>query len=379
MHAVYYKRCLPVIREKLQEDCYKIESVMQRCKTLRLDRDWFTRHGLAGGIDQAFTNINTIEDYGRWVGREKDPSPEKSPPSISPKEGSGSGALHSISADVLQEIRRTLVEQETAYHQNEGIETYSSLWAHSSRVGRIARRIAVSEGWDPEPALLAGLLHDIGKFAHGIYHENDTPEEEHAGRFVARILSGTAYERWIPAVSQAIVSTYLEAEATSNLGRAVYDADSLDKLGAIGVVQFFVKRALRRQFLDDDVIIRASVELTYAHHAPDTLKTATGRALARERSVRTRQFYTELIEEWKQLGLGAFTVLEEEIAGIACIFLVPSACSCGGELSVDSDIQDAIKCRSAVVTYHCADCGVQSEFSFCMPNVKDLPHRHTEE
>jgi hypothetical protein len=27
--------------------------------------------------------------------------------------------------------------------------------------------------------------------------------------------------------------------------------------------------------LDDDMLIRASIELTYSHHAPDTLKTAT--------------------------------------------------------------------------------------------------------
>ena len=362
LHAFYHKRCMPAICERLQADDYKIESVMQRCHTLRLDGDWFARHGLTADIDRAFTNINTVEDYDRWVRQEEEKLPGKRLPPVP-----------SISADVLKEIRRTLIEQETAYHQKNGEETYSSLWAHSSRVGRIARRIAESEGWEQEPALLAGLLHDIGKFAHGVYHENDTPEEEHAARFVERILSGTAYERWIPAVTEAILSTYLEAEASSDLGRVVYDADSLDKLGNIGVVQFFAKRALRRQFLDDDVIIRASVELTYAHHAPDTLKTATGRALARERSVRTRQFYTELIEEWKQLGLGAFTILEEEIAGIACIFLVPSACSCGGLLRVESDIQDAVKCRSAVVTYRCADCGVQTEFSFCMPNVKGLP------
>jgi len=373
LHAFYRKRCLPAIRESLEEDCYKIESVMERCKTLRLGGDWFARHGLAGSIDRVFTNINTAEDYDRWVGREEEQPAEKSLPPVCPMQGSMPGALHSIFPGVLQQIRRTLIEQETAYHQNEGIETYSSLWAHSSRVARIARHIAAAEGWEQEPALLAGLLHDIGKFAHGTYHENQTPEEEHAARFVARILSGTAHERWIPAVSEAILSTYLEAEATSDLGRAVYDADSLDKLGAIGVVQFFAKRALRREFLDDEVIIRASVELTYARHAPATLKTATGRALARERSARTRRFYSELIEEWKQLGLGAFTILEEEIAGIDCLFLVPSSCSCGGELTVESDIQDAVKCRSAVVAYRCADCGVQTAFSFCMPNVKGQP------
>jgi uncharacterized protein len=163
------------------------------------------------------------------------------------------------------------------------------------RVGRIAHHIAKAEGFDPEPALLAGLLHDIGKFAHGRYHADDTPEEQNAIRFAEQLLVGTMYERWLPVINEPILSSYLEGEVTSDIGRALHDADCLDKLGHMGVAQYFVKKALRRQFLDRDVIIRTSVELTYAHHAPDTLQTATGRSLARERSRRTRRFYTELL------------------------------------------------------------------------------------
>ncbi|MGA9236181.1 MAG: hypothetical protein WBV91_15255 [Desulfobacterales bacterium] len=127
--------------------------------------------------------------------------------------------------------------------------------------------------------------------------------------------------------------------------------------------------------MDNDVLIRASIELTYAHHAPDTLKTATGRSLARERSTRIRQFYSELLKEGEQLGLGAFTICEENIAGIVCLLVVPCACSCGGRLARDADIRDTVKCRSVVVTYRCAECGFESEFSFCLPNVKGLPRR----
>jgi uncharacterized protein len=165
------------------------------------------------------------------------------------------------------------------------------------------------------------------------------------------------------------------AKATSDIGRAVYDADCLDKLGNIGVVQFFAKKALRRQFLDDDVLIRTSIELTYAHHAPDTLKTATGRSLAHTRKIRTRRFYTGLLEEWKELGLGAFNILEEEIAGIVCIFVVPDSCACGGQLERESDIRDSLKCRSVVVNYLCRACGLEKEFSFCLPNVRGLPQK----
>ena len=282
-------------------------------------------------------------------------------------------ALDAIVPDILVAIRRTLIEQESAYQGRPAERPFSSIWAHSSRVARIAHHIAVSEGWQPEPALLAGLLHDCGKFAHGGYHENDTPEEEHAVRIARKILMGSAYEKWLPVIADAILSTFLEGEATNDVGRAVYDADCLDKLGNMGVVQFFVKKALRQRFLSNELLIRASTELTYAHHVPATLMTVTGRSLARKRAARTRNFYGELLEEWTEVGLGTFRILEEEIAGIACHLVVPVACSCGARLTVASDIRDALKCRSAVMNYRCPACGFENEFSFCLPKVQGLP------
>ncbi|WP_319409203.1 NTP transferase domain-containing protein [uncultured Desulfosarcina sp.] len=368
LHAFYRRQCLPAIRDNLDAAIFKIEMLVPRCTTLRLDKAWFAKKGLAERVDRAFTNINTMRDYRRWL--------EQGSRTLN--ETPGSNILASIVPGVLQEIRRTLIEQETAFQDKSTPETFSSIWSHSSRVARIAHHIAKTEGWEEEPALLAGLLHDIGKFAHGSYHEDDTPEEENAVRFAQRILSGTVYEKWLPIIGDAILSTYLEGKATSNIGRAVYDADCLDKLGNIGVVQFFAKKALRRQFLDDDVMIRTSIELTYAHHAPDTLKTETGRSLARKRKIRTRTFYTGLLEEWKELGLGEFNIIEEDIAGIVCILVVPGSCSCGGRLDRESDIRDSLKCRSVVVNYRCRTCGFQSEFSFCLPNVSGLPQKPQE-
>lgn len=376
LHAFYRKQCLPAMRKILEANFFKIENLTQSCKTLRLNGDWFARHGLSERMDIAFTNINTIEDYRRWLGPGPEGQDREKTGAWPPQRGaSGLDALKSISPDVLREVRQTLIEQETVYQHKSAEETFSSLWAHSSRVGRIAHHIAKAEGREPEPALLAGLLHDTGKFAHGSYHEDDIPEEKNAVEFVERILSGTVYERWIPIINQAVLSMYLEDEATSTIGRVVYDADCLDKLGGLGIAQFFAKNALRRRFLDNDLMVRASIELTYAHHAPDTLKTATGRSLARERHTRTGRFYTELLEEWRQLGLGSFNILEEDIAGIVCILVVPWACSCGGRLEIESDIRDAIKCRSVVVKYPCVECGIKSEYTFCLPNVKGLPHR----
>ena len=365
LHAFYRQRCLPAIRENLDAGIFKIEMLVPGCKTRRLDKAWFTKNGLTERIDRAFTNINTMQEYRRWI--EKG---DKQPCGMT-----GPNALTSIAPDVLREIRQTLIDQETAFQNQSTRETFSSIWSHSTRVARIARHIAKAEGWKEEPALLAGLLHDMGKFAYGSYHEDDTPEEENAVRFAQRILSGTIYAKWLPVINDAILSTYLEGKVTSDIGRAVYDADCLDKLGNMGVVQFFAKKALRRQFLDDDVMIRTSIELTYAHHAPDTLKTETGRSLARKRKIRTRAFYEGLLEEWKELGLGSFNILEEDIAGIVCLLVIPGSCSCGCRLECESDIQDSLKCRSVVVNYRCRSCGFQSGFSFCLPNVRRLPQR----
>ncbi len=292
-----------------------------------------------------------------------------------PEPPSGGDVFQSISPTVLKAVRETLIKQETDFQRQWTEETFSSLWAHSYRVGRIAVYLANKEGSPAEPALLAGLFHDMGKFAHGRYHSDDTPEEKNAVLLAERILTGSAYEKWIPTIREAILSCYLDGEMTNDIGRIVFDADCLDKLGNMGVAQFFAKKAMRRQFLDDQLIIRMSVELTYAHHAPDTLKTPTGRALARQRGHRTRRFYQELVEEWSLLGLGEVAIIEENIAGIVCIFVVPRSCTCGGVLTCESDIQDSVKCRSAVVTYRCMDCAAESEFSFCLPQVKGLPRK----
>lgn len=67
-----------------------------------------------------------------------------------------------------------------------------------------------------------------------------------------------------PIFSLTIVTIFQEEDATSGIGRTVYDADCLDKLGHMGVAQFFSKGALRRRFLDEKLMIRAGIELTYA-------------------------------------------------------------------------------------------------------------------
>ena len=172
-----------------------------------------------------------------------------------------SGALDALLPEVLQTIQQTLIRQETAYQNRPGGAESASLWAHSSRVGRIAHHLAKAEGLDAEPALLAGLLHDIGKFADGAYHENEVAEEQTALRFTAAILTDTPYAKWIPGINEGILSLYREDASASDIGRVVYDADRLDKLGHLGVAQFFAKNTLRGRFLDNDLMTFVAQQL----------------------------------------------------------------------------------------------------------------------
>lgn len=372
LHAYYRKRCIPVMEEHLGRGSFKIENVADRLRVCRLGKEWFAARGLDRAAEKAFVNINTPEDYRLWKACTDDGD--------AGRESSSNGRierdlLEVLGADLASSIRRCLVARETAYQRASADAQYASLWAHSARVARICRYLAEREGADPVSALLCGLLHDAGKFADGVYHRDGVAEEDAAAVAAAQLLAGTAHERRIGEIQRAVLSLYREDAEETDLGRILYDADRLDKMGCMGVAQFFAKNALRRRFLDSDLLLRASVELTYAHCAPVTLKTGAGRRLAVERAARTKRFYAELLSEWETFGLGQFAVRHESIEGIECVLVVPRTCTCGCELSVGSDIRESVKCRSAVVQYRCPSCGSEREFSFCLPNVAGLPRR----
>lgn len=73
--------------------------------------------------------------------------------------------------------------------------------------------------------------------------------------------------------------------------------------------------------------------------------------------------------------MGRFSLREEVIEEIVCVLVVPDVCQCGHRIEVESDIREAVKCRAAVVVFTCSQCGHNTEFTFCLPNVKGLPWR----
>jgi uncharacterized protein len=347
LHGLYRKRCLPAIKRQLDSGRHKIDLLRGILDVRVLDDAWFREHGF-GHVARAFANINTPEDYRAWT-----EAPLESP-------------LSAVHPDLLGRIRATLVEDESLFQRLEGTTGFASLWSHSARVAAIARAIALREGVDPVSAVLASLLHDLGKFRNGRYHLNDVAEEETAVELAAHLLAGTPHEPLLPSISDAILSLYRDVEP-SPLGAVLHDADRIDKLGCAGIAQFFTKNALRGRFLDDDLILRSSVELTYAFHAPRTLKTPTGRELALDRSARVRDFFSSLLIEYRELSMGSFAIRQSSVEGITLVLVVPETCACGSPLEIRTDIRDGTKCRSALVEYACPRCHRTSELSFCLP------------
>jgi len=136
------------------------------------------------------------------------------------------------------------IEEARQYYQ--GHES-SHDFDHVLRVLALAERIARAEGGDLEVVRAAALLHDIGRA------EEEATGGDHAAIGAARareILAGHPPEK-VEAVVTAIASHRFRSgppPATPE-ARALFDADKLDAMGAIGVARAFARAGARRPAL----------------------------------------------------------------------------------------------------------------------------------
>lgn len=187
-------------------------------------------------------------------------------------------------------------------------------WEHVRRVYNLALRIGEEEGADALIVGLAALLHDIGRLVQrkGIPHALLSIEE-------ARVLlkeyplTPQQLEAILHAIeahsfSQGIEPCTLEA-------RVLRDADRLDGLGAIGILRWAITGTIKRgpqtlsyhpedpfaqQHTPDDRLYMLDHFYTKLLKLEQGMYTATGRALAQQRTAYMRAY----LEEFKlELGL----------------------------------------------------------------------------
>lgn len=253
-----------------------------------------------------------------------------------------------------------------------GPERPSSLAAHSERVARIARRLALAEpGASPDDAYLAALLHDAGKFRDGAYHDGEATEEEQSAEVAGELLGELGY----PAdqtrrVQDSIRLLYRDEVEPPLLTAIVHDADNLDKLGPHGVAGFFVKAGLRGRGLDEDLVMQLGVELTYARYAKDTMLTDAGESRAVVLAARTERLVLDLVESLRSELGWEVAVRTMPFQDLEIVAVVPRTCGCVDEVRCSLSTEPSLKCTMLRLDQTCGGCGRTRTLRFCCPRVR---------
>ena len=280
-----------------------------------------------------------------------------------------------------ERIEKTLIEAEAGFNRQAKQAPSEFLLEHTRRTAAIAQRIAVMEGVDPFLPVLAALYHDAGKFHEGEYHQDDTPEEEHAAVLAEKMLAEFGVARGeIDAVLGALRALYNDRLPCIGPCRIVQDADRLDKLGPLGVGAFFTKSTLRGRGLVDGLEHTLSREFTYAQAAPRSMFTKTGRKLAAEQASKSIAFFDDLLKDLERWGIASFErraiLLEEDfrtrdgnpVQTMEVTIVMPRACpDCEAPLELTHRRGRGLKCEKLTASYACAGCGYSRELSFCLP------------
>jgi len=189
-------------------------------------------------------------------------------------------------------------------------------WDHTLRVYRLCERIGTAEGVDMEVLLAAAYLHDIGRS-----HQDDSNgavcHAEKGARLAVPIVEKLA-------LSEAQKNNILHCirshrfrgnhEPRTPEARALFDADKLDAIGAVGVARAFLFAGEVGARLHSDM---PNVEIAEPYSIDDTgyrefkvklnkikdrILTAEGRKLAEVRHTIMVEFFKRFIEECEGKG-----------------------------------------------------------------------------
>jgi uncharacterized protein len=181
---------------------------------------------------------------------------------------------------------------------------------HVRRVVASARTIALAERADVDVSATSALLHEL--FNYPKDHPDSARSGDVCAQEAAALLAAEGYPApFVDRVTYAIrVHSFTRGIVPETLeARVLQDADRLDAIGAIGIARCFATCAdMKRPFYADDDPFCSSREpddkawgLDHFYRKllriPETLHTATARALAAERVVFVRAFLDQLARE----------------------------------------------------------------------------------
>lgn len=221
-----------------------------------------------------------------------------------------------IQTNIYEEISRRFADINDPAHG----------WEHVRRVYELALRIAREEGADSFIVGLAALMHDLGRTVQDTHDAHDTLNGhnahntiKHHAELSVTLARELLTEQQVPAETQEAILHAIEAHSFSrNIeprtleAKVVRDADRLDGLGAIGIIRWAITGTIRRtpqtltyhpddpfaeRHQPDDTRYMLDHFYTKLLKLSDTMSTATGRALARQRTAFMQTYLDELRKE----------------------------------------------------------------------------------
>ena len=278
-----------------------------------------------------------------------------------------------------EQARRMIIRAERRFSGRPSGASDSFLWEHSEHVAALCRRLAKEEGLDADLAYLAGLFHDAGKFAGGLYHPDEKPEEQAASAAASRILGQAGFSRrFVNRLAKALKSLYQSEAGRDTLADIVHDADFLSKFGRLGVAQYFLKSALRGRSLERAITEYLSKELTYAAVLPRNMRTRAGRRLAGKKAAETLRYFEGLLREIRDMPGAPYRVKllkasRPDGSGqtVPVRLVLPASCRrCGGRWHPEFSTEKGTKCEKLEAVMRCSGCRQSYRISFCLPEIR---------
>lgn len=275
----------------------------------------------------------------------------------------------------------TALARRAVTHREKGEDgapgTDSFLWEHTLHTAALAYKISRTEGLDPRLPVIAALFHDAGKFENEAVLM-DIPEERIAAETAVQVLTEQNLEKKdITRVAEAIQTLYRDGRPANPITDVIHDADFLSKSGHLGVAAFFIKNTLRGRDIKRSICEHLSKELTYAASLEGNMRTGSGKQIAAGKSQALLDFYTGLLAELAEYGIGSFEIEElafpcprspDKKASIRIV--LPSGCAaCRGRIIPSFSTREGIKCLKLIARMECRDCGSAYEIAFCLPEM----------
>ncbi len=186
-------------------------------------------------------------------------------------------------------------------------------WEHTLRVYRLCKRIGRAEGADMVVLLTAAYLHDIGRCFQDASHGKICHAEKGAQIALPIVKQLSLSEKQKENIIHCIKSHRFRCNQTPETieAKALFDADKLDGIGAIGVARAYLFAGEIGAMLHNPDI---SVEKTRSYSKDDTgfrefkvklvkikdrMLTKEGKKIAKERHSFMENFFKRFLEEYE--------------------------------------------------------------------------------